>query len=438
MQKIFQLNNYVYMKFLQRVEDFLQTNSTTHSKDLIREQTAPPSPMSGLPEKDYGTNYSFLEDNYDKLKLLWDKHYRGFSFLTKDEMKSYTLIASEDSKRYTASPNKFRKLKDNFPLIDLIARLEAIRKNTTKKTISSLKTSQAAALSEFINRVNSSPNIPLDYHPPMEAWTDMIKHAYFADVKDELAKMRFDTLDSNMSFYSAVYHLLFLRRRFLDKKLPDDMKTFKGEPYVNDIILNIKNVISGKLPIRDQKIAQVYDEEVSNLLLKVAMAAYTLYKQQVESKLRKSSSTEEEVSIKINNLLNSATKFQEFMGYNKPNSTPMLLGEQMFEIACNNVLNKFITEVEYTATPQQPNTEVWKPGAPNISLFQNERGEYVFNLKNLKKAAEEKLEPAKLLIQSMTSLADHVKRKSEIDYGKLAGAIAGVASALGPKAMPGV
>jgi len=323
-------------------------NTTTVPPTSTVSTTMPPPSATSSTDTDKDSFNAFLtQQRYKELQNIWTTKYKDYPFISLEETKMIAYVAMENSKRKTKDPGAFPKIKNIFPLLDLFA---GLGKNFQKGG------NAAAApvyFDTFIKRIKEDKsNIPLDYNP-LEPWTHTVKGEYYSDTKNDIGKLRIETLNPNATFYYTIYNLLAIRKNGLNKKLPDQDKNITTESFIDTILLNIANIINGTVPVRDEKIKKVYDEGACRALMSVASAAYQLYKQQIETIVGsledQTNKTEAQALFKDN------AKFIQFMGKNDKSGaqkfiwkTPEIITtsfDQSFELLCRQMLDESKTSI---------------------------------------------------------------------------------------------
>jgi hypothetical protein len=290
-----------------------------------------------------------------------------------------------------------------------------------------------------------------------------------------------------------------------------------GEQFINDILLNVSSVISGKIPMRDEKISKIYDDQTSQLLLRIAINSYNLFKQQASNIIENTITRESTIKNNKYFIEFMGTKSKNAVAVNWPglqkesnqfcfNSFTKVYLEEMQTVGIpssnNNIKNdrpsremdKYVKEVankiqtfykdknamlkyfpKFTATlgkhlginstqssasglnnqtnDKQPTSQS-QPGMDPSSAAQTNpaetenseqttdekannpflhEGKYVYSLGNLFKASGEGDDLSKELVSSLEDLANHVRKATEIDWGKFTQSVAGALG--GPKVM---
>lgn len=382
--------------------------------DLVLEQDASISTTESDEVNKSGVD-AFLQNYYKPLQTMWSQLYKDYPFVTPEEFSLVAYKSMESSKRNVKGSSGYPKFKSIFPLLDLFGLLaKDFQKGGNPKNAD-------ATYKKFLSNLDKYKNspIPLDYVPILP-WAMTVKQDYFSQDKGEIGALRLDTLNPNLSLYYVIQNLLAKRKQSVVKKMPDQEKNFFGEKFVDDILLRIPQIISGQLPVRDQKISKIYDEGASRALMSVAIAAYKLYKEQLDTYVGQQDPSNAE-SLAVNEQV-----YAQFLGVKDNAGAKPIIWKQFikesttnpFEFLCLEILNEMNVQVpasnamfsfsgDSTAEPTVEET---------VKPFQNKPGEeFVYNFGNLKKAADDNLPTAKALLEALSNLANYIKSKAEFD-----------------------
>lgn len=227
----------------------------------------------------------YVQKKYNKIAPIFSTHYdqQLFPMVSMEELKEVAIKSINGSLRDVKKPDNFPKIKTVFPFLDLFALLsENIFKKTSGINILEREAEADAFLKTFETALSKSSKVPLDY-PAVTVWAQNVRKLYFEKERGDLGKTRLEEINKQMSFYGVIKHLIFLRQKTFNTKIPIE-KIPDPESYIADIFLQPKFYMRGEKAVPSNKqLSEIYDDLTSEQLVKISQNAYGLFKQQAGS-----------------------------------------------------------------------------------------------------------------------------------------------------------
>ena len=372
---------------------------------------------------------------YQVLKKAFETHYNSqlFPFLTEEEFYDMAYNAANSVVRATKDSDKYPKIVNSYPLLDLFALLS----NELKKGSQGNKETAKSILDSFVERLldSNNPKIPLEYHPT-NTWAKSVREDYVSETKQEIGKARLDTINPNYGIYATILQLLAIRRNAAKLKIPVD-KLPPANEFVKKIFFDPQVYVKGQKTLpSDDRLKLLYNDTSANLLLRIAMSAYALFKQQLN------------VTIGEENVRDEGKAYAEFLGdgtttpkrpmnwngHSKEEKTttteptPVTRIVSSFDNSLELLHKEIVNETELktaaeiatgrfsspekVSTEPKPESEEKDQKLPTIMPpFKNKQGSYEYTLGNINKFKTE-VPAAKNLYNQLLNLANYIQQEA--------------------------
>lgn len=372
-------------------------------------------------KQDTSSIYNFLKDTkHTELKKWWSDNFnKEYLFCTTQELEVLCKAVTYSESRRTTTPEKFPKIENIYPLLDLIATLYVDVFKGTKKGASASESEQVYnKFKEHLNKQKQAKqNLkPLDYEA-ISTWARAVKSVVLGKSKTELGKLRLDDY-KNYSFYNVIFNLLAIRKKILFPKLSQGMRMANGAAIVDKILLEPWTITQGTFAINDSKIEALYDKLTVKEMVDVSIAMYKLFIQQSEniSAAGKIPPDPKTYALFVGKGTNG-----DFT-WTTSASTSTSPTESFNEIY--DTLNRqLLSEDEGSSDQQLNNTSELKP-------FQVEGNNFKYTLGTLQSASKAGLVEAQQLLEELERFATYIKTKEGRDImgslGKIAQGITGL------------
>lgn len=325
-----------------------------------------------------------------------------------------------------------------FPLYDFVAYLY---ENYFKGKSTPENTDLDKAFGIFKTTLQKSSKIPLEF-PAMSSWGKNVKEDYTQLSKQEIGKIKFESLNPEMSFWAAIKILLESYQKAKFTFTPNWMDKLQGVTSIQKIFSNPNIAREGKFVFNDDRLNILYDSLSKQTITNLAIAAYRLYEHQLRSNV-----TDEK---EIETLKKDNVQFQRFMGTNAPGEkagevfwvNPKIkgagdgskIGESLSFNQTSKMLSKrLLKEMQSVGIPSTPAAQAEETPTAPISQFAGTKpGMFLYNIGNLKKPTQ--IPEVTAFIKALQDLANKLKSKSTPDILGTATALVQAAS-LGVKNM---
>ncbi len=255
-------------------------------------------------EKIYREGLSnFIKQKFSDLRNAFTKQYGATNkFIQEPEIIGLvTNVTYGAGKTRSAGYNK-DQIEEIFPLYDFVAYLYD---NLFKGKQAPPENILNASFDTFIETLEKSSKIPLEF-PAMSTWGKNIKEDYTQLSKQEVGKIKFESLPAYLTFWGTISYLLECYEKAKFHFLPRQLKSIKPLNSIERIFADPNIAATGKFVFNDEKMNSLYSELSRSTIANVAIAAYRLYVHQIKSNVTDAN--------EIKNLLLNKDKFREFMG----------------------------------------------------------------------------------------------------------------------------